>query len=122
MVPVNGLATTVLAATLVTVTWTPASQYTDGSPLPPERSWTLVEQHPQSCEQTTATSQPIDGLGRLISVLTPQAVFDQPKGTTYCYIARTIVWATSSATAPVSEPVRVNKTVPAGGGCGGCHE
>lgn len=116
----NGLATTVLAATLVTVTWTPATQYTDGSPLPPARSWTLVEQHPQSCEQTTATSQPIDGVGRLILSATQSGTFSQPAGTCYCYVARTVVWSTATTTALTSAPVPIQKCTQTRG-CSGCH-
>lgn len=103
----------------VTVSWTPATSFTDGSPLPAGRSWTLVEQYPVACASLGAEA-PLDGVGRLISSLITTAAFVQPAGSCYCYVARTVVWSDPVTSAATSAPVPVEKCVPAAG-CSGCH-
>lgn len=112
------LAAPALADT-VTVSWDPASEYTDGQPLPQDRSWTLIEQVPAPCA-TVPLGAPIDGFGRLILSATQSGTFEQPKGTCYCYVARTVVWSDPVTSAATSAPVPVEKCVPAAG-CSGCH-
>jgi len=112
------LAAPALADT-VTVSWDPASEYTDGQPLPQDRSWTLIEQVPAPCA-TVPLGAPIDGVGRLILSATQSGTFSQPAGTCYCYVARTVVWSTATTTALTSAPVPIQKCTQTRG-CSGCH-
>ena len=112
----------VLAAVLVTVTWVPATTNTDGTPLPVGRAWTLVEQHQQDCAQVPDDSVPVDGQARPTSSTVVAAQFEQPAGTTWCYVARTVALARPQSAAFVSAPMKVNKTTPRAGGCAGCHQ
>lgn len=113
-----------LTWSVVMLSWTPASTYTDGTPLPLDKTWTLLEQHPQSCEQTTEGSAPSQGYGYPLSFdVGGLATFTQPVGTTYCYVARTAVWsATPNGFAIASEPVKAEKTLDEAPVCRSCHE
>lgn len=113
-----------LTWSVVMVSWTPASTYTDGSPLPIERTWTLVEQHPQSCAQTTITSAPSQGYGFPVSFdAGGLTMFTQPIGTTYCYVARTVVWAQApNGLAVSSDPVKIEKDITEAPVCRSCHQ
>ena len=102
-------------AETVTVTWTPATTYVDGTPLPFERSWTLVAQYAAGCPADIYG--PVDGVGTPVGVTRYVTTWTQPAGTCWCYIARTVVWG---ATAVVSAPVEVEHCVPAAT-CAGCH-
>lgn len=99
------------------VLWTPATKYVDGSQLPANLSWTRVEQYKYPC-MALVKLQPQPVPNQTLTQKLQPAVFNQPQGTCWCYVASTVLGDTPESASNPSTPVRAQKCASAGGGGG----